>query len=341
MSASGPYRIVVAEPFQAAALDRLKPYGEVRELPDSSPQTLLDALSEADALLVRSRTHVTARIIEAAPKLKVIGRASASCDHIDLRVAKQRQIGVVYAPAAATRSLIEFTVAMILASQRRLLFFDRRLRSGEFASLRQPHARELSRQTLGLLGVNAAGEGVGRIMAEGFGCRVVFHDPTGGRPAELRIDEVSFDELLKKSDVVSVHLPLRPSTRQILNAERLGLMSPEAVLVNSCRGGLVDTEALAAGLKEGRLGGAALDVFETEPLPLNHPLRNAPNCVLTPHIGSVTRDSDEAVFDVVDDVIRVLKGELPRYPVLSDGDGDSVVRETKPKAQTSTVGAGG
>lgn len=341
MSASGPYRFVVAEPFQAAALERLKPFGDVRELPDSSPQTLLDALTEADALLVRSRTHVTARIIEAAPKLKVIGRASASCDHIDLRVAKQRQIGVVYAPAAATRSLIEFTVAMIVASQRRLLHYDRRLRSGEFASLRQPQARELSRQTIGLLGVNPAGEGVGRIMAEAFGCRVVFHEPTGARPAELRAEEVSFDDLLKTSDVISVHLPLRPSTRQIVNAARLAMMPPEATLVNTCRGALVDTEALAVALKEGRLAGAALDVFETEPLPLNHPLRNAPNCILTPHIGSVTRDSDEAVFDVVDDVLRVLRGEAPRYPVTADVDGDSIVRETKPKPLASTVGAGG
>jgi len=342
MADPGAFRFVVAEPFHAAALDRLRQFGTVRELASFSPQTLLEAVSEADALLVRSRTHVTARILEAGTRLKVIGRASASCDHIDLRVARQRHIGIVYAPVAATRSLVEFTVAMILAAQRRLLFYDRKLRAGEFASLRQPMARELHRLTLGLLGVNLAAEGVGRIMAGAFGCRVIFHDPTGGRPVELQATEVDLETLLKTSDIVSLHLPLRPATRQILNAERLAMLSPDAILVNTSRGGLIDTDALAGALKEGKLTCAALDVFETEPLPLNHPLRNAPHCILTPHVGCVTRDSDEAVFDVVDDVIRVLQGEAPRFPVPIEGETESAFAPgPAARVPESVVPAGG
>ena len=315
MSAEGGLRFVVAEPFHAKALDRLKQFGSVLELADSSPQTLLGVIGEADALLVRSRTHVTARILEAATRLKVIGRAAPSCDHIDLRVARQRQIGVVYAPAAATRSLVEFTVGLILASQRRLLDYDRRLRAGEFASLRAPVSREMGRLTVGFLGMGVVAEAIGKLMGSAFGSRVVYADPTGGRPIDLRAEEVSVETPLRESGVVSLHLPLRATTKQFLNAGRIAMLSPEAVVVNTSRGGLIDTVALADALKAGRLAGAALDVFETEPLPMNHPLRNAPRCILTPHVGCVTKDSDEAVFEVVDDVLRVLQGEMPRYPV--------------------------
>ncbi len=320
MSAESGLRFVVAEPFHAKALDRLKQFGSVLELSDSSPQTLLNAIGDADALLVRARTHVTARILEAASRLKVIGRAAPSCDHIDLRVARQRQIGVVYAPAAATRSLVEFTVGLILAAQRRLLDYDRRLRSGEFASLRAPISREMGRLTVGLLGMGLVAEAVGKTMADAFGSRIVYADPTGGRPVELKAEEVSVEQLLRESGVVSMHLPLRSTTKQFLNAGRIAMLSPEAVVVNTTRGGLIDTLALADALKSGRLAGAALDVFETEPLPMNHPLRNAPRCILTPHVGCVTKDSDEAVFEVVEDVLRVLRGETPQYPVPCEAE---------------------
>lgn len=318
MSAERGLRFVVAEPFHAKALDRLRQFGSVLELTDSSPQSLLNAIGEADALLVRSRTHVTARILEAASHLKVIGRAAPSCDHIDLRVARQRQIGVVYAPTAATRSLVEFTVGLILAAQRRLVDYDRRIRSGEFASLRAPVSRELGRLTVGLLGMGVVAEAVGKVLANGFGSRVVYADPTGGRPLELAAEEVSVEQLLRESGVISLHLPLRATTKQFLNANRIAMLSPEAVVVNATRGGLIDTLALADALKSGRIAGAALDVFETEPLPMNHPLRNAPRCLLTPHVGCVTKDSEEAVFDVVDDVLRILRGEPPHHPAPSE-----------------------
>lgn len=323
MSAERGLRFVVAEPFLAKALDRLKQFGSVLELTDSSPQSLLNAITDADALLIRARTHVTARILEAAPRLKVIGRAASSCDHIDLRVARQRQIGVVYAPTAATRSLVEYTVGLILAAQRRLIDYDRRIRSGEFASLRAPVSRELGRMTVGLLGMGLVAESVGKLLATGFGSRVVYADPTGGRPVELAAEEVSVEQLLRESGVVSMHLPLRASTKQFLNATRIAMLSPEAVVVNTTRGGLIDTIALADALKSGRLAGAALDVFETEPLPMNHPIRNAPRCLLTPHVGCVTKDSDEAVFDVVDDVLRVLQGELPLHPAPYEAEAET------------------
>ena len=182
--------------------------------------------------------------------------------------------------------------------------------------------------TVGLLGMGVVAEGVGKTMLEAFGSRVVYCDPTGGRPVELRAEEVSVEQLLRESGVVSMHLPLRSTTKQFLNAGRIALLSPEAVVVNTTRGGLIDTSALADALKSGRIAGAALDVFETEPLPMNHPLRNAPRCILTPHVGCVTKDSEEAVFDVVDDVLRVLQGETPRFPV-------PVEPETEP---TATVG---
>jgi D-3-phosphoglycerate dehydrogenase len=321
MAAPGPFHFVVAEPFHPAAMERLRQHGTVEELTDTSPETLLNAVGKADALLIRSRAHVTAKILDAAPRLRVIGRAAPSFDHIDLRMARQRAIGVVYSPAAATRTAVEFTVAMILAAQRRLIYFDRRVRAGEFAALRVPTTRGLYGTHVGLIGMNAVAEGVGKILVGAFGSHVVYFDPAGRRPSEQDAREASLEDLLRRCAVVSLHLTLQPATRHILNAERLALLGSEAIVVNTARGGLIDSMALAEALKNGRLGGAALDVFESEPLPANHPLRNAPNCILTPHIGCLTRDSEEAACDVVDDVLRVLRGDAPCYPVPPEQDG--------------------
>src|SRR5262249_18768220 len=159
---------------------------------------------------------------------------------------------------------------------------------------------------------------------------------------KLEAAEVDLETLLKTSDIVSLHLPLRPATRQILNAERLAMMSPDAIVVNTSRGGLIDTDALGGALKEGKLECAGVCGVEHKPLPLNHPLRNAPHCILTPHVGCVTRDSDEAVFDVVDDVIRVLRGEVPRFPVTLEGESESGLAPTMAaRVPESVAPAGG
>lgn len=314
MDVSGNCRIVVTEPISAEALDRLRTAGEVCQLSDTSPQALIEALPDADALLVRSKTHVTARIIEAGPKLRVIGRAGASVDHIDLRVAQRRGINVVYTPHLSIRAMSDLTLAMILCVHRRIPYFDRRLRDSTFEAVRQALDATGSRPgVLGLLGLSPVSDTVGRVLVEILGWRCIYHDPAGGRIERFEAAPVSLDELLARADVLSVHLSLSPQNRGILSAERLAQLRPSAKLVNTGRGGLLDERALAEMLKCKQLAGAAVQIYENEPLSAEHPLRTTPNCLLVPHIGSFLNDPSEAVSEVIEDVLRVLRGESPLH----------------------------
>jgi D-3-phosphoglycerate dehydrogenase len=314
MPGSKPFHIVVAEPFDPRAVARLEEVGRVTVLADSSPATLVAALPDADALLVRGKAHVTARIIDAAPRLKVIGRASPTIDHIDLRAARRRSIHVVYAPHVAVSSMAEFTLGLILSLHRRILFLDRSVRDGEFESLRAPAGRELCNTTLGLLGLDPVAERLGRMVTSAFDMPVICHDPAGRAPADFTARAVGFDELLAESDIISLHLGLGPATRGAINAQSLAKMKPTALLVNAARGPLVDCTALAQALRKKAIAGAALDVFDSEPLPQDHPLRKAPNCILTPHVAGATLDASSERFTVAEDVVRVLTGQPPTYP---------------------------
>lgn len=313
MEAHPPYRIVIAEPFDPDAIARLQAIGQVDVLADSSPQTILAAVSDADALLVRNKAHVTARIIEAAGRLKVIGRAAPNIDHIDLRAAGRRNIPVVFAPHMAVTSTAEFTLAMILAMQRRLPAFDRQIRMGQFEALRTPAGRELAHETIAFLGIDSIAERLGRILHTAFGSRIIYHDPAGKTPVEFSAQAMGLDELLAAADILVIHLPMSPATKRLMDAQQLAKLRPTAILVNASRGGVVDTSALAIALQTRRLAGAALDVYEVEPLPMDHPIRRAPNCLLTPHVSAATIDAASSRFQVTDDVIRVLSGHSPLY----------------------------
>ncbi len=317
MKGRKPFRIVVAEPYAPDAVARLEVVGDVTVLKDSAPDTLIGALPEADALLVRTKTHVTARIIKAAPKLRVIGRASRTLDHIDLRAAGHRDISVVYAPLAAVASTAEFALGLMLALHRQIPSLDRQLRDGKFESVRKTAGHELGRQTFGLLGADSVAGALCRMISAAFGCRILQNDPLGGEVEGA--EPVDLDTLLAESDILSVHLRLTSDTRGFLNGDRIAGMKSSALLVNVTRGATVDTTALAEALRKRHVAGAALDVFETEPLPQDHPLRQAPNCLLTPHVSGLTIDASEGRFDVADDVVRVLRGEAPMHPADLSG----------------------
>lgn len=313
-NANRPYEIIVAEPIDPPFLAKLEEIGSVRVLSDSGPESLLSAVAGADALLVRAKAHITARIIEAAPKLKVIARASTTIDHIDLKAAQRRNIRIVYAPHVAVASTAEFTLALILALNRRLFHFDRQVRDGQFDALRKPSGGEMGRRTLGLLGVDPVGERLDRMCRAAFDMPVIYHDPIGAKLTDSPASAVSLDELLARCDVLSVHLSSATDPKGLLSAERIARLKPTAIVVNTSRGNAIDTVALARALTRKHIAGAALDVFETEPLPADHPLRSAPNCILTPRIAGVTLDASAERFSVADDVIRVLRGEAPKHP---------------------------
>ncbi len=307
-----PLKIVVAEPYSKEAIARLEEVGQVHVLSDSSPDALIAALDGAHALLVRAKAHVTARVIDAAPHLKVIGRASPTVDHIDLRAAGRREIRVVYSPAAAVNASAEFALAMLLTLRRRLVYYDQQVRLGKFDALRTPSEYSIHASRIGFLGMDAVGEHVGKALQIGFGCRIMYHDPRGTKPESFQADEVDLETLLTASDAICVFLKPHRETRGILSAEKLALMRPTALLVSLSRGA-VDTTALAAALSERRLAGAALDAYESDPLASDHPIRRAPNCILTPHVAGMTIDAIEGRFDVADDVIRILKGAEPHH----------------------------
>ncbi|MEE8169136.1 MAG: NAD(P)-dependent oxidoreductase [Phycisphaerae bacterium] len=298
----------------AEVAERLREHGDVVELSDSSPTALIEAVTEADALVVRSRAHITARVINAAPKLRVIGRAGSSLDHIDMRAALRRQITVVYTPLAQVPSIADYTVTMILACARRLFWYDRKIRAGQFDTLRTPFGREIRNLTIGLLGGGAVAHEVARICRDGFRARVIVHEPECVPPQDHDATRVDLDTLLREADVLSIHMAQRPQFIKMIGERELALMKPTACVVNTSRGSIVDNQALAEALKRQHLAGAALDVFDAEPLPTAHCLRNAPNCILSPHIAAMTLDVPEEYYRVAEDVIRVLKGENPRYP---------------------------
>jgi D-3-phosphoglycerate dehydrogenase / 2-oxoglutarate reductase len=313
MKGAKSYRIVLAEPFDPAAVACLEKVGQVSVLEDSAPESMMRALTEADALLVRSKAHVTARIIEAAPRLKVIGRASPSVDHIDIRAAKRRNISVVYAPHVAVASTAEFALALMMLLTRRVCYYDGQVREGKFETLRAPWGHEMGRQTVGLLGIDPIAEHLARLLRKAFEPPIIYHDPSERTPTDSVGRSVDLDTLLTEADIISIHLPLTPTTRGLINADRLAKLKPTAALVNVSRGAVVDTTALAGALKKRHLAGAALDSFEVEPLPAGHPIRTAPHCILTPHIAGATLDASTARFQVAEDVVRVLKGEAPQF----------------------------
>lgn len=311
-----PLRIVVAEPYSDDAIARLEEVGDVQVLTDSSPDSLIAALENAHALLVRAKAHVTARVINAAPNLKVIGRASPTVDHIDLRAAGRRDIRVVYSPTASVKSCAEFALAMLLALRRRLFFYDQQLRHGKFDALRSPSEFSIHASCVGILGIDAVAEQFGRVIQQGFGGRVLFHDPSGARPESFEAEAVDLEALLRRADALCIFIKPNRETRGLIDAARLELMRPTSLLVNLSRG-VVDTSALAKALSERRLAGAALDAYESDPLASDHPIRKAPNCILTPHIAGMTIDAIKGRYDVAEDVIRVLNGAAPRHEYVS------------------------
>lgn len=303
-------KVLVAAPLHEKALEVLKNAGfEIvyEEYPDED--RLLELVRDADAIIVRSKPKVTRKVIEAAPKLKVIGRAGVGLDNIDLEAAKERGIKVVNSPGASSRSVAELAVGLMFAVARKIAFADRKMREGVWAK-KQCMGIELEGKTIGVIGFGRIGYEVAKI-ANALGMKVLLYDPY---PNEERAKEVggtftSLEELLRESDVVTLHVPLVDATYHLINEERLKLMKPTAILINAARGAVVDTEALVKALKEGWIAGAGLDVFEEEPLPADHPLTKLDNVVLTPHIGASTEEAQmRAGVQVAEQIVEILKG---------------------------------
>ncbi len=276
------------------------------------PDRLQSLLGEAEALIVRNQTRVTAQVLEAAPRLRVVGRLGAGLDNIDLPAARRRGIVVTAARNANAIAVAEYVLAAMLHIARDFAAADASVRAGEWNRARFG-GTELWGRTLGLVGVGEIGRRVAR-RARAFGMSVIGYDPLVGpydfAPAEQGIALLPLDELLANSDVISLHVPLLPTTYHLINAERLAQVRPHAVLINAARGGIIDEGALLAALNAGRLYRAVLDVCEVEPLPAESPLRSCEALLLTPHVAGLTAQAQERTSRlVIGDVLRVLHGE--------------------------------
>ena len=327
------HTVVVADQIDADGLAPLAddPRFSLVHRPGLTGDALAQAIADADAVLVRSATKITRESLARADRLKVIGRAGVGVDTIDVEAATERGIAVLTAPSGNTTSAAELTLALILALVRRIPAADRSMKEGAWDRKRF-NGTELRGKTLGLVGAGRVGSEVAR-RARAFGVRVVAFDPflTPDRARSLEVELAELDDVLREADILSLHVPLTDATAGLISAEKLALVKPGAFIVNVARGGVLDEQALATALAEGRIAGAALDVFETEPLPRDHPLRSVENAVLTPHLGASTAEAQRSVAVEIAESVRaaLVDGDLSRA-VNAPALGGAEMRRLRP-----------
>ncbi len=302
------HRVLVTDAVALSGLGPLLDSSEIEvvSIDDSSTAEFASALESADALIVRSATKVTAEMLGAAPALRAVGRAGVGVDNVDIPAATGQGIAVFNAPGGNTIAAAELTMGLMISVARHIPAADASLRSGSWdrAAFK---GFELRGKTLGLIGAGRIGSEVA-VRCSAFGMGVLAYDPylSPQRADELGIELTTLDEVIERADFISIHVPLNDETRGICGAGAMSRMKPSAFVVNASRGGVVDETALAEALHEGQIAGAALDVFDIEPLRADSPLRDAPNLVLTPHLGASTVEAQEGVATEVAHKIRLL-----------------------------------
>jgi len=324
-------RVLCCDGIAERGIDVLREVAEVDVASGAlSGAELRARLAPCEAVVVRSATTIDAAALEAAPKLRAIARAGVGVDNIDVSAATARGIVVLNSPEGNTVSAAEHALALLLALARKIPAADARLRQGEW-SRKEFVGRQLYRKTLGVVGCGKIGGEVVK-RAQAFGMDVLVCDPyiSEARAEALGVRRVPLDELLQQSHFVTLHAPKSAGTMGLIGKREFQLMRPGAGIINSARGGLIDEEALVEALTEGRLGGAALDVFEQEPEPPMH-LARFPNVVLTPHLGASTEEAQEFVaVDVAEQIADILQGRLARSAVNAPTIAPDALRELAP-----------
>jgi D-3-phosphoglycerate dehydrogenase / 2-oxoglutarate reductase len=295
----------------------LEPLGvELRPQQCRSEDEIIALARDAEAVL-NCYAKMTARVIEKLKRCKIIARYGIGVDNVDLAAATKAKILVTNVPDYCIDEVSDHALALLLALARRLTAADGAVKAGGWDVVAHAGIRRLRGQTLGLLGFGKIAKALAS-KVEPLGMKVLVYDPylDPALIAQHGVEAVSLDRLLAEADTVSIHVPLSPETRNIVGKRELARMKPTAFLINTSRGGIVDEQVIAVALKEGRLGGAALDVLSVEPPPADHPLRQAPNVILTPHLAFYSRESViELQTKAAEEVARALKGEPPRCPV--------------------------
>jgi D-3-phosphoglycerate dehydrogenase len=310
-----PPKVLVADSISQSGVDELSRDGalDVSVQTNLSAAKLLEIIPEFSALIVRSQTKVTADVLNAGSKLRAVGRAGVGVDNVDVETATRRGIIVLNAPGGNTVSTAEHAFSLLLSVARKIPPAEASIRSGKW-DRKSFEGVELYNKTLGVIGMGRIGSELSR-RAIAFGMRVVAYDPylSATRARSLQVELVDeLDDLLASADFISLHTPLTAETHHLVGLAKLQKTKRGVRMINCARGGLIDENALAAALQEGHVAGAALDVFETEPLPADSPLRSAPNLVLTPHLGASTAEAQESVGIEIAQSIRaaLLEGTI-------------------------------
>jgi D-3-phosphoglycerate dehydrogenase len=308
-------KILVAEPLAKQGLEILRAHHEVDEKIGLTPDELAAVIGEYDALLVRSQVKVTAEILAHATRLIVIGRAGVGVDNVDLEAATKAGIVVVNAPTGNTVSAAEQTITLMLALAHKTAAADASMRRGEWKRSAFTGV-ELRGRTLGIIGLGKIGQAVAD-RARGLEMNVIGNDPfvTAEQAALHGITLVDVETILEKADVITVHVPINKTTRGLIGPDQIDKLKPGVMLINVARGGVYDEAAVAQALTDGKIAGAAFDVYDPEP-PVDSPVLTAPNTVLTPHLGALTAEAQLRVAEeACEQVIDVLAGRSARYAV--------------------------
>jgi|UniRef100_A0A7V6A446 D-3-phosphoglycerate dehydrogenase len=320
-------KVLISDNLHKAGVAILEqhPNIEVDFRPGLSPEELKEAIKDADALAIRSATKVTAELIQHAPLLKVIGRAGTGLDNVDIQAASKRGIVVMNTPGGNTITTAEHAISLMLALARNIPQAAQSMREGRWDK-KKYQGTEIFNKVLGIIGLGR----IGRVVAEralGLKMRVIGYDPyiTKELATSMGVEMVSLDELLARSDFITLHTPKTKETTKLLDRKAFHKMKPGVRLINCSRGGIVDEEALLEALKEGKVAGAALDVFETEPPPADFPLAQLPNVICTPHLGAST---EEAQANVSVAICEQILEYLLYGTIMNAVNAPSVSRET-------------
>ncbi|MBF2080507.1 MAG: phosphoglycerate dehydrogenase [Synechococcales cyanobacterium T60_A2020_003] len=327
-------KVLVSDPIDQAGIDILSQVAQVDVQTKLSPEELVSIIPNYDALMIRSGTRVTKDVIEAASQLKIIGRAGVGVDNVDVPAATRRGVMVVNSPEGNTIAAAEHAVAMMLSMSRYIPAANQSVKNGEW-DRKSFTGVEVYKKTLGVVGLGKIGSHVATI-ARSMGMRLLAYDPfiSQERAEQLGCQLVEVDLLIREADYITLHLPKTPETYHLINAEAIAKMKPTVRIVNCARGGIIDEAALAEALREGRIAGAALDVYEEEPLG-ESPLRSlGKEVVLTPHLGASTEEAQVNVaIDVAEQIRDVLLGLPARSAVNIPGLRPELLEKLRPYLQ--------
>jgi len=310
------WKILITDGLDETGKAILRASAEVEDFSGISIEHLLQVIGNFDALIVRGRTRVNSNVFEAAKRLKVVGRAGVGIDNIDIAAANRHNVTVVNAPLATTRAVAEYTLALMLALARTIPKADTAMKSGQWLK-KDLKGVELNGKVMGVIGMGNIGAAVAG-LASALGMTPIGNDPwlPAGEIIKRGAEPVSINELFSRSDFISLHVPLSPETKMMIDGQAFGMMKRGVRLICDARGGVVDETALLGALESGQVAGAALDVFSNEP-PGMTALVTHPNVIATPHIAAQTIESQtRAAKDIASEVLAALRGEPLRWKIV-------------------------